>query len=59
MQVFLGTIRAKPKKEKNMKTITVFANTAASKKWKNADASLSITKAYSFPSYVKTFIESL
>ena len=34
-------------------------NAAASKKWKNADASLSITKAYSFPSYVKTFIESL
>ena len=32
---------------------------AASKKWQKAETELSITKAYSFPSYVKTFIESL
>ena len=32
---------------------------AASKKWKESDTSLSITKVYSFPSYVKSYIESL
>jgi hypothetical protein len=32
---------------------------AASKKWQKAETDFSITKAYSFPSYVKTFIESL
>ena len=33
--------------------------TAAAKKWQKADASLSITKVYSFPSYVKSYIEAL
>lgn len=33
--------------------------TAAAKKWQKADASLSITKVYSFPAYVKSYIEAL
>lgn len=34
-------------------------NAVASKKWQKADTTLSITKVYSFPSYVKSFIEAL
>lgn len=32
---------------------------AAAKKWQKADESLSITKVYAFPSYVKSYIEAL